>query len=80
MKASKQFTPHLKTAVSALRTRGLSHWKIAKQLGYMNSTFSKFLHRYNASRDLNRKSGSGGIKKSSEKDDAVLAAAFLNSK
>ena len=72
MKASKQLTPHLKTAILELRTAGLSQRKIAKQLGYSNSTISEFLRRYDASGDLNRKSGSGGIKKSSEEDDAVL--------
>ena len=77
MKAAKQFKLHLKTAVLTLRTAGLSHRKIAEQLGYSNSTISKFLRRYDASGDLNRKSGSGGIKKSSEEDDAVLEQLLL---
>ena len=76
MKASKQLTLNLKTAVSALRTADLSHRKIAEQLGYSNSTISKFLRRYDASGDLNRKLGSGGIKKSFEEADAVLEQLF----
>ena len=77
MKASKQLTPNLKTAVSVLRTADLSHRKIAEQLGYSNLAISKFLCRYDASGDLNRKSGSNGIKKSSEEDDAVLEQLLL---
>ena len=76
VKASKQLTPNLKTAVSALRTADLSHRKIAEQLGYSNLAISKFLCRYDASGDLNRKSGSSGIKKSSEEDDTVLEQRF----
>ena len=52
MKASKQLTPRLKTAVSTLRTADLSHGKIAEQLGYSNLTISKFFRRNNASGDL----------------------------
>ena len=72
MKVSKQLTPHLKTAILELRTAGFSQRKIANQLGFASSTVCDFLRRYDATGDINRKPGSGGVKKSTAEDDAVL--------
>ena len=72
MKTSYQLSSNIKTAILELRKAGLSHRKIALQLGYSNCTISNFLRQYDSTGDMNRKLRSGGGRKSTAEDDAAL--------
>ena len=78
MKASKQLTLELKTAVLELRKAGLKQSQIARQLGFSKNAISNFLRRYDATGDVNRKKGSGKPPKSTKEEDEVLKELSLN--
>ena len=73
MKTSKQLTPCKKAAALALSSAGSSTRKIARQLGFAQSSISTFIKRANETGNSNRKSGTGeGNRKSTEEEDEVL--------
>jgi len=72
MRAFKQLTPRKKAVAIALSREGLSTTEISKRLQCNQSTVARILARYRLNGNTCRKEGSGGLKKSTVRQDRVL--------
>ena len=61
-----------KSAAVELRKVGLTNRKIANQLNFHHSALDKFFRRYDETGEIERQSGSGRPRKSTERQDAML--------
>lgn len=75
-----QLSEKNKYIINYLHEKGRTNVSIAKELNINRETVKRWIDRYNEQQNIDRKIGSGRLRKTTEQDDKIIIQCFKENK